>query len=324
VIIVPRSLPAPNRHAQQEAFDRLHGRYDVRVLEPSAPAVAVPPWFADDPVATGERSGAQRELVSPVTTGDLLWEEVARGDDELEEFCRRRWLGPYPRLGPAPHGLGPTRAALHRLAEKLISPTRERATGKIGLRYTMGGFGTPFFGEDVQLRISGDLLTVQAGRHAREGRLTTLEEAARLIGSGLTGFEPAPEDEPLAIDVPASRFVGDWVGFAASVLEQLRAEAVPEHEPSRVQIWPEHFDTALELGSEAQGRRAAYGCSPGDEAHPEPYLYVAPWSATPEGELWRADGFSGADLPYRALLESEDQRAEALSFFRTRLADLHH
>jgi hypothetical protein len=51
-------------------------------------------------------------------------------------------------------------------------------------------------------------------------------------------------------------------------------------------------------------------------------LYVAPWVAPPAGELWQASGFSGAELPYAALLESGDQRAAALRFFRSRLAAL--
>jgi hypothetical protein len=79
---------------------------------------------------------------------------------------------------------------------------------------------------------------------------------------------------------------------------------------------------AAELGSEAADARAAYGCSPGDEAHPEPYLYIAPWTARPEGDLWQAQGFAGAELPYRALLDAEDQRALALEFFRLRLEAL--
>jgi hypothetical protein len=318
--------PRP-RNAQQEAFDRLGGRYDVRVLEPSPPAVTDPPWFADDPVRPGDRSGSSRELVSPVTTGDLLWEDVASDDPELERFCRERWLGPYRRLekvGEALSGaLEETRISLHRLAEHVISPTRQRANGKIGLRFTLGGFGTPFFGNDVQLRVAGDVLTVQMGRRAQEGRLTTLKDAAEFIGFDLTRFDEALQEEPLAVDVEASRLLGDWFGFAASVLERLRADSAPAHEPSRVQLWPEHFDVSVELGSESAGRRAAYGCSPGDERHAEPYLYVAPWGATPAGELWRAEGFSGAELPYGALVEAEDQRGAALEFFGARLADLH-
>ena len=42
------------RDPRQEAFDRLGGRYEVRVLEPSPPAVDEEPWFADDPAAPGD------------------------------------------------------------------------------------------------------------------------------------------------------------------------------------------------------------------------------------------------------------------------------
>lgn len=115
---------------------------------------------------------------------------------------------------------------------------------------------------------------------------------------------------------------GDWFGFAYSVLEELRARATAAQAPSRVQIWPEHFDAALELGDEDAGARAAYGCSPGDERHPEPYIYVAPWTARPTGDLWNAQGFAGAELPYADLLAAADPRALALDFFEARAAAL--
>ena len=116
--------------------------------------------------------------------------------------------------------------------------------------------------------------------------------------------------------------MGDWFGFVTSVLEQLRAEAPPEWEASRVQIWPEHFDAAVEIGNEQAEQRAGLGGSPGDAAHPEPYLYVAPWTAQPEGELWQASGFPGAELSYAELLAAPDQRSAALEFFRIRLTAL--
>ena len=69
-----------------------------------------------------------------------------------------------------------------------------------------------------------------------------------------------------------------------------------------------------------QGGRPArnYGFSPGDEDHDEPYAYVGPWTAEVSGELWRATGFRGAELPYAELLAATDQRAAALDFFTTR------
>ena len=128
--------------------------------------------------------------------------------------------------------------------------------------------------------------------------ISTLAAAAAHVGLATAGLD----DTPLAVDQAASAFLGEFYGFAASVLEELRAGRGAAAEPSRVQLWPEHFDLAVELGSEAGGTRAAYGCSPGDDEHPEPYLYVAPWQAPPPGPLWQATAFNGAELPYSSLL----------------------
>ena len=280
---------------RREAAEVVDERYEVRVLEPSPPAFAEPPWFADDPVARGEMSTG-RQVVSPVPTGDLLWVDLVREEPGLAEFCRERWLGPWKRLEPVPAEFAETRRALHRIAEDVMKPAREKANGKFGLRYTRGGFGTPFFGDDRQLRVERDeLVTVEAEAERR----TKLE-----------------------VDPGAAAAVGDWFGFAASVLEELRAGAGPDLEPSRVQLWPEHFDMAVELGSESGGRRAGYGCSPGDDAHPDPYIYVAPWEPPPADDLWNATAFRGAELPYAELLDATDQRGLALEFFRTRLEAL--
>jgi hypothetical protein len=215
-------------NARREAFERLAGRYETRVLEPSPPAVDEPPWFADDPVTRGEVPPG-RQVVSPVGTGDLLWEMLAAENQDLAAWCAQRWLAAYKPLPEAPPRLVPTRRALHRLAEQVVSPARRAANGKIGLRFTRGGFGTPFFGADQQVRVQG---------------------------------------------------------------------------------------------AEAAGARAAYGLSPGDEPHAEPYLYVAPWAAPAPGELWQASGFDGAELSYAELRNSAHPRNVALDFFRARLAAL--
>jgi hypothetical protein len=129
----------------------------------------------------------------------------------------------------------------------------------------------------------------------------------------------AVEDEPLEVDPAAAAFVANWYGFATSVLEELRAEAGAGSDPSRVQLWPEHFDVSVELGDEAAGRRAGYGCSPGDDEHPEPYVYVRAWDeSAASGAGWNATTFTGAELPYADLLAAPDQRAAALDFLRDR------
>src|ERR1035441_1380869 len=158
-------------NARAEATARLDGRYDARVLEPSPPAVSEPPWFADDPVGRGDPpSGLPR--VSPVSGAEKRWADLLAEDPALAGWCRERWLAAYARLRPVPDELVATRLALHRLAEQVISPARAHANGKIGLRFTRGGFGTPFFADDVQLRVVRDELTIQTGASERSARIT--------------------------------------------------------------------------------------------------------------------------------------------------------
>jgi hypothetical protein len=304
-----------------EAQVRIGDRYEARILEPSPPAVVAEPWFADDPPARGEVPPG-RPVVSALSTGDLTWAQLATDDEELARWCEERWLGPYRRLAPVPGTLVQTRLGLHRLAEHVVSPARRHVNGKIGLRYTRGGFGTPFFGADEQVRVVGGDLVVQRGGEERRAAITTLAAAADHVGRTALPDDLAVDDTPLQVEARAASFLGDWYGFAASVLEELRARADLGADPSRVQLWPEHFDLAVDLGRETGGVRAGYGLSPGDDQHPELYLYVAPWVAPPAGELWGATGFTGAELTYEALLEAEDQRATALEFFLVRLAAL--
>ena len=162
--------------------------------------------------------------------------------------------------------------------------------------------------------MEGTELVHSRGDDERRAPLTTLRAAAELAGV------PGEGDEtPLTVDAAASVALGRWYGFCCSVLEELRVGAT---DPSRVQLWPEHFDLALEAGSERSGARAGCGGSPGDEEHAEPYLYVAPWSARIDGERWNATAFPGAELTYVELLAADDQRGLALDFFRSRLAEL--
>lgn len=308
-------MPVP-RNARQEAFERLDGRYEVRVLEPSPPAVTEEP-FSDDPVARGEVPGG-RTLVSPVSSGDVTWDELAREDPELASWAAEGWLGAWRPLPAPPPTLAETRQALHRLAEEVIAPTRQRAAGKIGLRFTRGGFGTPFFAADAQVRVEGDELVVAQRQQEWRQRIETLRGAADFVGHELTRLDGKLDEVELEVDAEASRFLGDWYGLAASVLEQLRAEAGENDDPSLVQLWPEHFDMALELGGDDAGERANYGFSPGDEAHDEPYVYVGPWTARPRGPLWQASGFPGAELGLSELRSAEDHREAALAFLRER------
>jgi hypothetical protein len=306
-----------------EAYERLRGAYDVRVLEPSPPAVNRPPYYADDPTARGAVDTGRR-VVSPVTTGDLLWDDLASSDRDLAAWCAERWLGALPRLERAPAGLTATRRSLHALARRVIGPVRQRASEHPSLRWTRGGFGTPFFGADAQVRVENGELVVQSRFRERRATVTTLPEAAELIGFEMSGDEAEADAAPLSIDPVAARFIGNFLGFATNVLEQLRADVPPEYEPSQVELWPHTFDLTVEIGMEHAGRRAAFGACLGDIDHPEPYLFVTPLDVRPTGELWQAGAFAGAELSYAELLAAADQRACGLDFVRCRIEALHH
>jgi hypothetical protein len=273
---------------KQEAYEKLAGEYEVRVLEPSPPAVNAPPW-TDDPVNEGEVYDG-RLVVSPIPNGDLIWDVVAAELPEIADWCAERWLGAYKRLEPLSSSFGEAREVLHEVADSVVAPAR-RPENEISLRYTRGGFGTPFFDEggvDCQVRV----------------------EPARLIRQ--RGNEETAEPLPPEASEEATQALGDFYGFACSVLEELRHENADVDD--RVRLWPEHFDIAVDLGP--AGARATYGASPGDEQHDEPYLYVLPLIDITPGELWNAAGFDGAELPYAELLEADDQRLAALRFMR--------
>jgi len=282
---------------------------DAWVLEPSPPAVDDPDFFADD----------------PVTAGNLDWVEWVAAHPERTTWAGERWLAAWPRLGAAPPTLVETRLALHRLAFYVVAPARKRVNTKFGLRWTLGGFGTPFFGADEQVRVADGLVIVQRGDSAGAEPISTLADAAAFVldgppeiawGAEFDVADAGDVDAPLAVDPDAAAFLGAWYGFGWSVLEELRKD--PESvDAGRVQLWPEHFDAGLEcLAGE---RRSGFGASPGDSGCAEPYLYVTPPRvAAVTGDLWNATTFRGAILPLHELVDADDQRAAALDFFRVR------
>ena len=306
---------------QREAHERLDGKYEVRVLEPSPPAVDRAPWYADDPTARGSVPQGTR-LVGPTSSADITWDEMCRKTANLREWCADRWLGGWRRISSPPPGFHATRDALHVLAEHVLAPARYLSTGRIGLRYTYRGFGTPFFGADEQLRIDRTVIVHQRGPQESRTSISTAAVAAGFVGipcgAPTEVYEPNTDLEPdseLTVDPVCSAYFGDLIGFGTGILEELRARATDDERCSRVQLWPEHFDLAFELGNEAREERAAYGLSPGDQDHHDPYLYIATWSDAPDDPWWNARSFKGARCDLSRLIEAADQRAVAIDFF---------
>src|SRR4051794_27324511 len=171
-----------------------------------------------------------------------------------------------------------TRDALHRIAEEVVPPPRVKATGnEIALEVTPDGFGTPPFPDGGRVRVEGTELVFEDGGGTQKR-------------------------EPLDVDAAHTERLARFFRFTWDVLETLRQEA---QAPSEIHLWPEHFDIAFD------DREVTYGGSPGDENHPEPYLYVGPWTAPEPGPQWNANGFTGAEAPWT------DEDA-ALEFFRAR------
>lgn len=222
-------------------------------------------------------------------------------------------------LSSLPSGFGLTVAALHRVAEAIVAPAR-KPDNEIALEVTPGGFGTPEFefGEARRrVRVEGTELVQVIDGEERRAPLTSLAAAASVVAELLPSGARL-SDDPLDVDPDSAAALAAWYRFGDEVLRALAATAPAEDGASDPVLWPEHFDIAIELGDEAAGERATYGFSPGDENHPEPYAYVAPWRAGVEGELWNAVGFGGAELDYAELLSAADPRAAALDFIQTR------
>jgi hypothetical protein len=322
---------ATHRDAQLEAGERVGPAYDPRVLEPSPPADPRPPYLAADPLAAGWPSDElpRRPVVSPVGTADVTWDVLCLDDPELRPWCAARWLGALEPLPVPPRGLNVTVESLHAVAGQVMAPWRRRHQDRIGLRWTLGGFGTPFVPGDRQLRVEDGQLVLQEPGGVRSVTLESLAACASLVADTDRPDTDRPDTDrpdtdrpdtdwagdgrPLQVEPDAAAWLAGWFGFATRVLEELRV-GEPDADRHRVQLWPEHFDVAVDLGDGLS--RATFGASPGDEDHDGPYLYVA------AGEPGRLEGsarsdpaFNGVSLPVAELAGVPDQLDAARAFY---------
>jgi len=165
-----------------------------------------------------------------------------------------------------------------------------------------------------------------AGRPAKE-----LAEIVRsfLLDNGMDP-ELIPADKGRERDTQAT---SDYsVEIAETLGDALRSvnaamstfQAGIREETSPVQIWPHHFDLGMlwlpgakvagqdPENEEYSDKSMNFGFTFGDEGIPEPYFYITayplpevfPGLSLPPGTKWHTEGFSGAVLPYRSLLEN--------------------
>jgi hypothetical protein len=226
-------------------------------------------------------------------------------------------------LGPLPPSFASTRDGLRALACFVMSPARKARTGRIGLRATGDGFGTPASDPGPRLVLRGDRLARGPG----EGiRISTLRATAAFVGVELTAdpgvgedLPPFRPDDDLAVDADASSALGRWYAFGDDVLTGVAA-AVDHAGFAEVQLWPEHFDLAT-VADLAGGARANVGFSPGDGWRSEPYVYVGPHDLDRlGGDEWNAP--FGAAMTYGELTSADDPRAATTAFVVDRLTRL--
>jgi hypothetical protein len=183
--------------------------------------------------------------------------------------------------------LGDARNELHRIAVHVVARTRIEATGRLSLRVTPGGFGTPDLGSDGRrIRVSGGHLVVESDAEGAASVRSTaihgasLAQLAAFAGVDLTetidvGHDTPPLGDvgvPITLDGAAAAEVTAWFADTAAVLDAVVASLSPLAAPTLPRLWPEHFDVAIEAQATAE-RRVNLGGSPGDvrrDAHPQP------------------------------------------------------
>ena len=218
-------------------------------------------------------------------------------------------------LAPLPPSFVPTRESLRALACYVISPFRKARTGRIGLRPTGDGFGTPTFEDPPHLAVRGAHLVLDSGQ---AHRISTLRAAAAAVGVDLSpdpgvghDLPPYEPDADLGVDSGASYQLGAWYRFGQEVIDGL-GPAPAGGSVSEAQLWPEHFDLAV-IVTLPGGGNVNVGFSPGDGFQPAPYVYVGPHETTGlAGAYWNAP--FGAYLGYEDLAGSPDAYAAATAF----------
>jgi hypothetical protein len=183
--------------------------------------------------------------------------------------------------------LAETRTSWHRVAEHVLAAGQFADAGTIRLRPVPGGIGTVRGVAGRQVAVVGDELVVVGGDGSRRSeRLTTLRAAAAFAGvaCGLRGSyppaTPADPDDALQVDAGAAQVLAGWYALGDAALRHVAEVLGSPEEPV---LWPEHLDIGITVDA------VNYGCSPGDTAIGDPYLYVGPHAGPPvHDDFWNA------------------------------------
>jgi hypothetical protein len=204
-----------------------------------------------------------------------------------------------------------TRRQLHAIAESLIAGPQYRAAGTIRLAVRPDGFT----GTALPVSVQGTTLVWPEGSVPLAGPAGAVAEAAGLqIGPPpaevYRTVAPLNPDTVLDLDPRAADVIYRSLYAGGTAVAEVLSHGHPV-------LWPEHFDVG------AEEDQVNYGVSAGDDEHPLPYAYVAPWGyrTNPRtGTIWNAS--FGALLPIDTGAEVEAITNAIAGFFLRTQAQL--
>lgn len=267
-------------------------------------------------------------------------------------------LKPFPDLDIEP--VVNTRDALHAYSGilgawlKSCRPKRKH-WWHASLRPSMTGLATGVVHAAVRFELELNLAESLLSGRTSEG--ATLSESlygqpagelAKKVSDFLTSngvdAQRVPENESYAerefADYSAehARRLGKVMHAVSGAMASFRAGVAEETSP--IQLWPHHFDLAMlwlpgekivgedPKDEESSDKQMNFGFTFGDESIPEPYFYVTayplpesfPDLRLPTGTTWRTQGFNGAVLPYRSLIDVSEPNNYLLALWNGLLA----
>lgn len=224
-------------------------------------------------------------------------------------------------LPAIPGTFAETRRSLHLVLFYAVSKARQEVDGEVWSVPYPGGFGTPP-GPGRMFRVDLDHLVEEfPSREVKREPIATLEAAMAFCGvefdraRGERNDVEVPErtDEELSVDPAAASVIAAWFDVGWEVLGRV-LERAPDADGTERRLWNEHFDLAIEIGSEEEHRRAAVGFSPGDEAIEEPYAYVAPWFKDETAEALGPTHPFGVAIAWSEVEDAPDPEGEIERF----------
>jgi hypothetical protein len=204
-----------------------------------------------------------------------------------------------------------TRRQLHAIAENLIAGPQYRAAGTIRLAVRPDGFTATA----LPLSVRDTTLVWPDGAVPLAGSAGAIAEAAGLqIGPPpaevYRPVAPLAADTVLDLDPASVDAIYRSLYAGGTAVAEVLAHGHPV-------LWPEHFDVG------AEEDQVNYGVSAGDDEHPLPYAYVAPWGygTNPRtGGMWNAS--FGALFPIDTASAVEAITDAVADFFRQVQAQL--